>query len=589
VGILAEDVERVRSASPIDVVVGEVVGLRRVGSRYVGLCPFHTEKTPSFSINAELQVFHCFGCQASGDVITFVRETQNLGFREAVELLAGRAGISLRYDDARTTATARKRSRLVEAVEQAVVWYHERLLSSPDAAHARGYLRSRGYDGEVVRRYRIGWAPDAWDEVVRGLRLDADLVKEAGLGFVNSRGRLQDVFRARVLFPVFDARGDAVGFGGRVVPGVGRPNEPKYKNSPTTSLYDKSSLLYGLNWAKGEIVSTGEAVVCEGYTDVIGMARAGIGRAVGVCGTAMTERHLTALARFGRRLVLAFDADSAGQGAAQRLYEWERTHGVELAVADLPAGSDPGDLAGRDPDALRAAVEGARPLLGARLEALLTPPPASPEAQARAASAAAALIAEHPNEIVRETYAGQVAARLGVDPRHLLGRTREAVRPPPQPAGGRVRESPAVLALALAVQRPEAVADSLDEVLFEDPASRSAFDALAGAATFSEALATAEAEDAKVADLLRQAAVVEAPEDADDVLARLVDGAGRRALRWLDDEQGRLTDPAERQQASAQLGWLKLRLEELYAEPATRSVALGQLVPFLRQRATEAT
>jgi DNA primase len=585
-GILAEDVERVRAASPIDVVVGESVGLRRQGTRSVGLCPFHTEKTPSFSVNAELQVYHCFGCQASGDVITFVRETQNLGFREAVELLAGRAGISLRYDDARTTGAARKRSRLVEAVEAAAAWYHERLLSSPDAAHARGYLRSRGYDGETVRQYRIGWAPDAWDELVRGLDLGADLAKEAGLGLVNSRNRLQDVFRARVLFPVFDARGDAVGFGGRVVPGIGRPNEPKYKNSPTTAVYDKSSLLYGLNWAKGEIVSSGEAVVCEGYTDVIGMARAGIGRAVGVCGTAMTERHLTALARFGRRLVLAFDADSAGQGAAERLYQWERTHEVELAVAALPPGSDPGDMAASDPEALRAAVEHARPLLGARLERLLDPPPASPEAQARAASAAAALIAEHPNDIVRESYAGQVAARLGVDPRHLLGRSREARRaqPPAPAAAARVRESPALLALALAVQRPEAVAEVLDEILFDEPATRAAFAALAGTATFGEALAVAEAEDPKVADLLRQAAVVEAPDDAEDVVAVLARAAGTRALRWLEDEARRSADPLHFQ---AEVGWLKRRLEEL-GEPATRSAAVGQLVPFLRQRAQEA-
>jgi DNA primase len=586
VGILAEDVERVRTASPIDVVIGESVGLRRQGTRYIGLCPFHTEKSPSFNVNAELQVYHCFGCQASGDVITFVRETQNLGFREAVELLAGRAGISLRYDDAKSTGAARKRSRLVEAVEAAVVWYHERLLSSPDAAHARGYLRSRGLDGETVRHYRLGWAPDAWDDLVRALRLDADLAKEAGLGLVNSRGRLQDVFRARVLFPVFDARGDAVGFGGRVVPGVGRPNEPKYKNSPTTAVYDKSSLLYGLNWAKGEIVSSGEAVVCEGYTDVIGMARAGIGRAVGVCGTAMTERHLTALARFGRRLVLAFDADSAGQGAAERLYQWERTHEVELAVAALPPGSDPGDLAASDPDALRAAVEHARPLLGARLERLLDPPPASPEARARAASTAAALIAEHPNDIVRESYAGQVAARLGVDPRHLLGRSREARRPPAQApaAAARVRESPALLALALAVQRPEAVAEVLDEILFEAPATRAAFAALAGTATFGEALAVAEAEDPKVADLLRQAAVVEAPDDAEDVVAVLARAAGTRALRWLEDEARRSPDPLHFQ---AEVGWLKRRLEEL-GEQGTRSAAVEQLVPFLRQRAQEA-
>jgi DNA primase len=586
VGILAEDVERVRSSSPIDVVIGESVGLRRQGTRYIGLCPFHTEKSPSFNVNAELQVYHCFGCQASGDVITFVRETQNLGFREAVELLASRAGISLRYDDAKSTGAARKRSRLVEAVEAAVAWYHDRLLSSPDAAHARGYLRSRGFDGETVRHYRLGWAPDAWDDLVRALHLNADLAKEAGLGLVNSRGRLQDVFRARVLFPVFDARGDAVGFGGRVVPGVGRPNEPKYKNSPTTAVYDKSSLLYGLNWSKGEIVSSGEAVVCEGYTDVIGMARAGVGRAVGVCGTAMTERHLTALARFGRRLVLAFDADSAGQGAAERLYQWERTHGVELAVADLPPGSDPGDLAMSDPDALRAAVERAQPLLGARLERLLDPPPASPEAQARAASAAAALIAEHPNEIVRESYAGQVSARLGVDARHLLGRSREARRAAP-PAGStvaRMRESPALLALALAVQRPEAVVDMLDEILFDEPATRSAFAALAGTATFGEALVVAEAEDPKVADLLRQAAVVEAPDDADDVVAVLARAAGTRALRWLEDEARRSPDPLHFQ---AEVGWLKRRLEEL-GETATRSAAVGQLVPFLRQRALEA-
>jgi DNA primase len=226
------------------------------------------------------------------------------------------------------------------------------------------------------------------------------------------------------------------------------------------------------------------------------------------------------------------------------------------------------------------------PLLGARLDRLLDPPPASPEARARAASAAAALIAEHPNEIVRETYAGQAAARLGVDHRHLLGRAGPARAPAGQrPAGAGVRESPGLLALALAVQRPEAVAELLDEVLFDDPASRSAFAALCAAATFGEALATAEAEDPKVADLLRQAAVVEVPDDAEDVVAVLSRAAGTRALRWLEDEARRAPDPLHFQ---AEVGWLKRRLEEL-AEPATRSAAVGQLVPFLRQRAQEAT
>ncbi|MBA2625724.1 MAG: DNA primase, partial [Acidimicrobiia bacterium] len=319
-GILQEDVERVRSAIPLEVLIGESVGLRRSGTRYIGLCPFHTEKSPSFNVNPDLGFFMCFGCQKSGDAITFLRETQGLDFREAVESLASRAGISLRYDDARTTGVAKRRNALVEAVERAVEWYHGRLLTAPDAAAARGYLRSRGFDGETVRRYRVGWAPDSWDDLVRALSLPADLAKEAGLGLVNARGRLQDQFRARVLFPVFDVRGDPVAFGGRVIPGVGREGEAKYKNSPTTALYDKSGTLYGLNWAKAEIVAKGEAVVCEGYTDVIGMASAGVTTAVGVCGTAMTERHLTTIARFARRLVLAFDADTAGQGAAARLY-----------------------------------------------------------------------------------------------------------------------------------------------------------------------------------------------------------------------------------------------------------------------------
>jgi len=584
-GILQEDVERTRSAVPLDVLIGETVGLRRVGARYVGLCPFHSDKTPSFNVNPELGFWHCFGCQKSGDAITFVRETQGLDFREAVESLASRAGISLRYDDARTTGVAKRRNALVEAVEQAVEWYHGRLLTAPDAAAARGYLRSRGFDGETVRRYRVGWAPDSWDDLVRALSLPADLAKEAGLGLVNARGRLQDQFRARVLFPVFDVRGDPVAFGGRVIPGVGREGEAKYKNSPTTALYDKSGTLYGLNWAKAEIVAKGEAVVCEGYTDVIGMASAGVTTAVGVCGTAMTERHLTTIARFARRLVLAFDADTAGQGAAARLYEWERDHEVELAVVVLPPGSDPGDLARTDPDALRAAVDGALPLLGARLEALLATVGPSPEARARAAAAAAALIAEHPNEIVRESYAGTTSARLGVDPAHLLAPPRRRGPTPvprPVPAAPVRAETVGLLALALAVQRPEAVAEALDEVLFEELLLRTAFQALVEASTLGEAL---ERADPDVAALLHRAAVVEAPEDAEDVLAVLALQAGSAALRRLVVKTGRAADPLTYQ---ADVAWLQRRLEEL-KEPFTRSAAVAQLVPFLRQGGQEAT
>ncbi|MDQ3146601.1 MAG: DNA primase, partial [Actinomycetota bacterium] len=331
-GILDEDIERVRGANPLDVIVGEQVALRRVGTRWVGLCPFHTEKTPSFSVNAEAGFWFCFGCQASGDAIDFVRETQHLDFVGAVETLAGRAGIQLRYDDVRQTSTRRRRQSLVEAMEKAVSWYHERLLTGDDARPARAYLRSRGYDGEVVRRHRLGWAPEGWDELSRTIKLPESVLRDTGLAFVNSRDRLQDSFRGRLLFPIFDTRGDPVALGGRALPGG---DGPKYKNSPSTKLYDKSEVLYGLHWAKADIVASKEVVVCEGYTDVIGLALAGVPRAVGVCGTALTDRHVATLRNFARRIVLAFDADGAGQSAADRFYEWERRYEIDVAVAAL--------------------------------------------------------------------------------------------------------------------------------------------------------------------------------------------------------------------------------------------------------------
>src|SRR3546814_875998 len=248
-----------------------------------------------------------------------------------------------------------RRAKLVDAVASAVAWYHERLLSAPDAAVARRYLRERGLTGDEVRAFQIGWAPEGWDTLVKALRLPDDIVEESGIGFVNRTRRQTDRFRGRILFPIFDANGDAVGFGGRVMPGSDDPR--KYVNTPETVLYQKSKLLYALNWSKGRIVKDDRAIVCEGYTDVIGFARAGVPAAVATCGTALTEEHVRLLRRYARRLVLAFDADAAGQAAAERFYQWEREHELEVSVAALPAGVDPAELAGSDPEALAAAVE----------------------------------------------------------------------------------------------------------------------------------------------------------------------------------------------------------------------------------------
>ncbi|MGH9277416.1 MAG: DNA primase, partial [Acidimicrobiales bacterium] len=424
-GILPEDVARVRAASDLVAIASEHIGLKRVGRRYQGLCPFHGEKTPSFSINQAEGLYYCFGCGARGDVITFVREVEHLDFAEAVERLAGRAGVQLHYDDAAVSLERQRVAVLREALEKAIDWYHQRLLSAPDAAAARHYLRAeRGYDGEVVRAYRLGWAPDGWDTMLRALRLPSDVLRDTGLGFVNSAGRAQDGFRARVLFPIFDARGEAVGIGGRTLPG-GPP--PKYRNSPETPLYKKSRVLYGLNWAKGRAVEAGEVVVCEGYTDVIGLHQAGVQQAVATCGTAFGEDHVQVLKNFARRFVLAYDADAAGQAASARVYEWERRFEVDVAVAALPAGQDPADLARTDPAALRAAVMDARPFLAFRLGRVLDATDVrSPEGRARAAEAALAVIAEHPSDLVRDQYLMQVADRTAIDP----GRLRQRLSQP---------------------------------------------------------------------------------------------------------------------------------------------------------------
>jgi DNA primase len=436
-GIHDDDVAAVRAASDIVQIISEYTPLRRVGRQWSGLCPFHSEKTASFSVNPNTNVFYCFGCQAQGDVIGFVMDKEQVDFPTAVERLANKAGISLRYTDRSEGEGRKRRAKLVDTMTRAVAWYHERLLSGPDAGPARKYLRERGLDGEIVRDFQIGWAPDAWDELTRALRLDDDLATGTGLARLNSRGRLNDHFRGRILFPIYDDRGDPISFGGRILPGGEGPgNQGKYKNTTETPLYNKSRVLYGLDRSKTSIVTAGTAVICEGYTDVIGFHRAGVPLAVATCGTALTDEHVSLLTRFAaQRLVLAFDADGAGQAAAERFYRWEREHDLEVAVADLPPGQDPADVAGTDPERLAAAVEGATPFLRFRLDrAFAAADLASNEGRARAAERALEIVAEHPTDLVRDQYVMDIASRCRVEPdrlRTLLEQVRSRpVRPP---------------------------------------------------------------------------------------------------------------------------------------------------------------
>jgi DNA primase len=412
VGIHQEDVDRVRAATDLIAVASEHLALKRVGRNYSGLCPFHSEKTPSFSISPEKGLFYCYGCGAKGDAITFVRDVERLDFTAAVERLAAKANITLRYD---TDSGGRERARravLHDAMNQAVAWYHDRLRSAPDAGAARRYLRSRGYDRAAIDQFRIGWAPEGWDTLCKSLKLPTDVARDTGLGYLSKIGKVNDFFQSRILFPIFDPSGQPIAFGGRKLPDA---DGPKYKNSSETRLYSKSRTLYGLNWAKTGIVTAGEVIVCEGYTDVIAFHRAGLARAVATCGTALADEHFRILKNYARRIVLAYDADAAGQNAAEKFYAWERQFEIDLVVVSLPQGADPADVAREHPDQLADAVANARPFLQFRVDRLLTPAAlATPEGRARAYEAAAAAVLEHPSPLVREQYLRDVAARCQV-------------------------------------------------------------------------------------------------------------------------------------------------------------------------------
>ncbi len=577
--IADDDIERLRSAVSIVDVIGEVVTLRKVGRNWKGQCPFHPDNTPSFNVREETGRYKCFGCDKGGDVFTFVQEHEHLDFVGAVELLASKAGIQLTYTSSGQSRERARRRQLVDAMAAAVEWYHRRLLEDPDARPARDYLRSRGLHGDVARTFKLGWAPDEWDALSRESGIDGELLRATGLAFTNRRDRLQDALRGRVLFPIFSDSGDAVAIGGRVLPGSADP--AKYKNSPETPIYSKSKTLYGLNWAKSDIVASDQVIVCEGYTDVIGFHQVGVPRAVATCGTALTEDHVRLLKRYASRVVLAFDADTAGQGAAERFYEWEQKYQVQVAVARMPGGQDPGALAQRDPEALAAVVADAQPFLAFRLRRAVDGAPArTPEDRARLAERAMAVVNEHPDPNVRKLYAGQVASEVGLPVADLVRIAERGTRRPsvavasPRPLGW--RENAEFAAIATLAQDWDSIAGWLIEELFDDETHRRAFLVLAAAG--GDLDAAIESADPDAREVLARAAVADLDVDPDTEARNLIAAAVRRQLTRrggiADDEQIREDrdarlhleelGAANTSASSAEwlLGWLHRRMEE---------------------------
>jgi DNA primase len=371
-----ESRDRVRDAVDFVELVSARTELRRAGpSRMEGLCPFHDERTPSFGIDPAQKVYHCFGCQASGDVFTFVQETEGVDFKGALELLAERYGVELQreQEDPREAERRRQRERLLELLKRTAGYYERYLWESSEAAHAREYLAGRGLGEQALREFRVGYAPSAWDRVLRASRegkYSNREVYDAGLAQRSKQsGQLYDRFRARIMFPLSDMRGRVLGFGARAM-GDGRG--PKYLNTSDNELYHKGRHLYGGDLARAHAARAGSVIVCEGYTDVIALHQAGMRNAVGLMGTALTAEQVGELDRMAKTVLLALDADSAGQEAMLRASGLAAKRKLELRVVPLPAGADPAELIQRDgAEAITAAVERSVPFVRFRVERVL--------------------------------------------------------------------------------------------------------------------------------------------------------------------------------------------------------------------------
>ena len=418
-------------------IVGETVELKRAGSVSKGLCPFHSEKTPSFIVTPERETWHCFGCGEHGDIFTFVMRRDGLDFREALERLAERAGVEL---SERTAAEDRHKRRLREALEAAIAWYREVLLQAHQAERARAYLAERGFSDETLERFSVGFAPNTWDALTRRLRergfSDAEL-SGAGLASPSTRG-VYDRFRGRIIIPIRDASGRAIGLGGRILPDA---EGPKYLNSPATALFDKSRTLYAIDLAKGSIRREKLAVIVEGYTDVMAAHQAGFTNVVASLGTALTQGQVELANRYADAVALAYDVDLAGEAATQRgLLEELGPVVSKVRVIRIPAGKDPDELIRSDPDGWRAAVADAEELLPYFMQrAAADVDMRQPQGRSGYTRRMLDLLRRIPDRVEQDSYVPRLAQLAGIDERVLRDELARGGRPiairPVEPSG----------------------------------------------------------------------------------------------------------------------------------------------------------
>jgi len=446
--------DRVRDAVDMADLVGTRVELRRAGvNRMEGLCPFHDERTPSFGINPAEKLFYCFGCGEGGDAFKFVQLTEGVDFKGSLEYLADRYGVELEVveEDAAAAERRRERDRLLELLERTAAFYVRYLWDSAEAGPAREYLAGRGLEEGALREFRVGYAPSAWDKVLVASRragfTDRELIA-AGLASKGREGGTYDRFRRRIMFPLCDSRGRVLGFGARA---MGADQKPKYLNSSDNAVYHKGRHLFGTDIARAPAAKAGTVVVAEGYTDVIAMHQAGLRHTVGLMGTALTEEQVGELARLAPTVLLALDADAAGQEAMLRAARVAARRNLALRVVALPPGSDPADLvAAEGARAMAGRVEASVPFVRFRVERELAADLSSAEGKDAAIAALRPVFAQIPPSAMREELVGLVADRTELAPALVASWLAQGSRPAaPAPGNGATQRRAAVPPAAL--------------------------------------------------------------------------------------------------------------------------------------------
>lgn len=411
------------SRSDIESVVSSYVNVKRRGRNLVGLCPFHGEKTPSFTVYPETASFYCFGCGAGGDVITFIKRIENLDYIDAVKFLADRAGMKMPENDV-NDAASRLRLRILEANREAARWFHSNLYT-PDGRVGLEYFRSRGYTDQTIRRFGLGYAPDSFGALRDHMRGKGYKDEELTAAWLAARGKksggIYDIFRARAMVPIIDIRGNVIAFGGRVLD----DSKPKYLNTADTLAFKKTNNLFALNFAK----SSGgkQLILCEGYMDVIALHQAGFTNAVAALGTSFTAEHARLIARYAEEVILVFDADSAGQKGTQRAIGLLRQTGVDIRVISIPDGKDPDEfIKHHGPERFRLLLERSANDVEYRLIALgKRHMLGTADGKVAYLREAAALLAELQSPIERDVYAGKLSAELGVNKSAILDQVQE--------------------------------------------------------------------------------------------------------------------------------------------------------------------